>query len=293
MWYNKCMKIICPEIANPGVARAFQSFPSITPVEAAGLEEAVSLLAAGEADSILTGLDYSTRDVLLAFKEHLPLKSKFFSSCFVCQRREQYLVLADGGVIKQPDTEQLYTIVEDTARTFEQFFGTQPKIAMLSYSTQGSGGRNPDLKKIYAAIEQIRQSHPEWAIDGEMQLDAAVVPAIGERKMPASLVAGHANILICPDLNSGNILYKGLEHLGGWTMAGPIVQGFEMPLADLSRGSSIEDIRLTLRVLQKLHNEQRKVSSAVVVKPQEGLDPYHQRRLEQMALEAEARITNN
>ena len=120
---------------------------------------------------------------------------------------------------------------------------------MLSYSTNGSGGKNPDLDKIHYVIEQIRLSHPDWIIDGEMQLDAAINPDISHKKFPASQVAGRANILIVPDLNTGNILYKALEYLGSFTIAGPMIQGFSIPLADLSRGSTVEDIVLTIKIL--------------------------------------------
>ena len=121
---------------------------------------------------------------------------------------------------------------------------------MLSYSTNGSGGKNPDLTKIHFVIKKIRQSHPDWQIDGEMQLDAAMNPEISAKKFPTSQIAGRANILITPDLNSGNILYKSIEQFGGFTIAGPIIQGFEMPLADLSRGSNTKDIILTIDILR-------------------------------------------
>jgi phosphate acetyltransferase len=121
---------------------------------------------------------------------------------------------------------------------------------MLSYSTHGSGGKNPDLEKIHFVIAKIRQNYPDWLIDGEMQLDAAVNPKVAAKKTPESPVAGQANILIVPDLNSGNILYKSLEQFAGFTCAGPIIQGFDIPLADLSRGSTIEDTILTIEVLK-------------------------------------------
>lgn len=247
------MKIIFPELAKNSVAReAIKAFPAIEFFPADSLNSAVELLNRGEADSMISGLDYSSRDVLLAYKDNIPLKSQFFSSCFICQKNEQIIALADGGVNKLPTKEQLYTIVEDTATTFTAYTNLLPKIAMLSYSTKGSGGKNPDLEKIYYVIQEIRTHHPSWQIDGEMQLDAAVNPAIAAKKIPDSTVAGQANILIVPDLNSGNILYKSLERFGGWTCAGPIIQGFTVPLADLSRGSSSADVILTLKVLTKL-----------------------------------------
>lgn len=246
------MKIIFPEITNNQYAKeAIKAFPDIDFIPSTSLEDAVGLLQTGGADSLISGIDYPSRDVVLACKGRIPLKSKFFSSCFICQKDQQVFALADGGVNKIPTAEQLYTIVEDTARTFQAYTGKQPKIAMLSYSTHGSGGKNPDLDKIHSTITSIKQNHPDWLIDGEMQLDAAVNPRVANKKTPDSPLKGQANILITPDLNSGNILYKSLEQFGGFTLAGPIIQGFRIPLADLSRGSTVGDIILTINVILK------------------------------------------
>ena len=246
------MKIVFPELKDSIVAEAVKSFPDIEFFEAENLDEASRMVAEKKVDSMVSGLNYSSRDVILAFKNYIPLESKFFSSCFVCEKENQHFVLADGGVNKNPDKESLYTIVEDSAKTYEAFYGEMPKIAMLSYSTKGSGGKNPDLEKIYFVIEKIRENHPNWIIDGEMQLDAAVNPRVAAKKFPDSPLQGDANVLIVPDLNSGNILYKSLEQFGGFRIAGPIIQGFEIPLADLSRGSTTDDIILTIKVVKKL-----------------------------------------
>ena len=245
------MKIIFPEITNNKFAKeAIKAFPDINFIPSNSLEDAVSLLHTGGGDSLISGIDYPSRNVVLACKDRLPLKSQFFSSCFICQKGDQILALADGGINKQPDTDKLYCIVEDTADTFKSFTNIQPRIAMLSYSTYGSGGKNPDLEKIHTVIKRIKESHPDWLIDGEMQLDAAVSPEVAAKKTPDGSLKGNANILITPDLNSGNILYKSLERFGGFTCAGPIIQGFKMPLADLSRGSTVEDIVLTIKVIK-------------------------------------------
>lgn len=246
------MKIIIPELDSPIIKAALDSFDDIEPVPAESLDEAAKLLSEGKADSMVSGLEYPSRDVILAYKKYAPLKSEFFSSCFICKRNDEYLVLADGGVNKLPTKEQLYCIVEDTAKTFETYFEETPKIAMLSYSTNGSGGKNPDLEKIYYVISKIRENHPNWLIDGEMQLDVATNKDIAKKKFENSSIQGDANILITPDLNSGNILYKSLERFAGFTVAGPIIQGFEVPLADLSRGSTVKDIKLTIDVIKKL-----------------------------------------
>ena len=245
------MKIIIPELKNPTIQEAIQNFPDLEFIPADSLDQACELLNSKQADSILSGLDYSSRDVLLAYRDHISLKSQFFSSSFICEKDDQIYALADGGVNKLPNQNQLYTIVEDTAETYQNFTGNQPKIAMLSYSTNGSGGKNPDLEKIHFVIDQIRQNHSDYLIDGEMQLDTAIIPDISVKKFPTSTIKGDANILITPDLNSGNILYKAMERFGGFTIAGPIIQGFTLPLADLSRGSTTEDVILTLKVLIK------------------------------------------
>ena len=246
------MKIVFPEITNNHFAKeAIKAFPKIDFIPADSLEDATKLLQTGAADSMISGLDYSSRQVVLACKSSIPLRSKLFSSCFICKKGTKIFALADGGINKNPTKEQLYTIVEDTARTYQTYTHQLPKIAMLSYSTLGSGGKNPDLEKIHFVIDSIQKTHPDWLIDGEMQLDAATNPRIATTKTPDSPIKGQANILITPDLNSGNILYKSLEQFGGFTIAGPIIQGFRIPLADLSRGSTVEDIILTIKVIQK------------------------------------------
>lgn len=248
------MRIVFPELSNNEIAKeAIKSFPSIDWLPASNLDEAAEMITNGAADSMISGLDYSSRDVVIAYKNNIPLKSNYFSSCFIMKHPDgNYLTLADCGINKLPNEDQLYTIVEDTAKTHEVYFSEQPKIAMLSYSTYGSGGKNPDLEKIHNVITRIRDNHPDWLIDGEMQLDAAISPEVATKKTPNSPLQGKANILITPDLNSGNILYKSLERFGGFTAAGPIVQGFIKPLADLSRGSTVEDTILTIDVISKL-----------------------------------------
>lgn len=246
------MKIVIPELKNSTVQEVIKDFPTVEFLPAENLDAAAELLAKNKADSMLSGLDFSSRDVLLAYKNRISLSSDFFSSCFICKKADQLFALADGGVNKLPNKEQFYWIIKDTARTFATFSGETPHIALLSYSTNGSGGKNPDLEKIHYAIKKIRAEFPDWLIDGEMQLDAAIDPAISAKKFPTSQIAGRANVLITPDLNSGNILYKSLERFGGFTVAGPIIQGFDRPLADLSRGSTVSDVKLTLQVIIKL-----------------------------------------
>lgn len=161
--------------------------------------------------------------------------------------------MADAGICKKPNEAMLYAIILQTYRTAKKVLSEQPKIAVLSYSSFGSGGNDDTIELIRNTISKVHEKHPEILIDGEMQLDTAVNETIGAKKSNnTSLVAGHANVLICPDLNSGNILYKGLEQLGGWTAAGPILQGFDYIISDLSRGSSVEDIELIFDIIKRL-----------------------------------------
>lgn len=249
------MKISIPESDDPIIKAAADAFEDVSLVPAKDLNEAAHLVNAGVVDTMISGFNYSTRDVVLCFKENFPMISEYFSSCFICSKNGQNLAIADGGVNKDPTKEQLYCIVEDTAKTFKSLFDIKPRIAMLSYSTNGSGGKNPDLEKIYFVISKIREKYPDWLIDGEMQLDTAIDYNISAKKFPNSVICGHANILIVPDLNSGNILYKSLEYLGGWRVAGPIVQGFSYPLADLSRGSRVDNVKFTIEVIRDLYGK--------------------------------------
>ena len=249
------MKICIPELNQPIVQTAIESFPDLEFVPAPDLAAGCELVKTDAVDTMISGLEFSSRAVLLAYRDFLPLKSPYFSSSFICEREDYHFCLADGGVNKLPTKEQLLTIVEDSAQTFATYYAERPKIALLSYSTAGSGGKNPDLEKYRYVIDQIQSSRPDWLIEGEMQLDAAINPSIAAKKVPQSKIAGHANVLITPDLNSGNLLYKSLEQFADFTIAGPIIQGFVKPLADLSRGSSVEDIILTIKVMQKICKE--------------------------------------
>ena len=163
------MKIIFPELENPVIAQAVQGFPNLEPVLARGLSEAGEMLKNGLADSMIAGLDFPSRDVILAFKNYVPLESNYFSSFFVCKRDNYQIFVADGGVIKDPSRDQLYTITEDTAKSFIAYTGQTPKIAMLSYSTKGSGGEgDPSVEKILNVVTKIQQNHPDWLIDGQI-----------------------------------------------------------------------------------------------------------------------------
>ncbi|MBR2996969.1 hypothetical protein IKF33_00815 [Candidatus Saccharibacteria bacterium] len=220
-------------------------------VWAPDLEIACAKVTAGEAQALIAGIDFTSRDVILACRDHLGMTSETFSSSFVIKKADTTLIVADAATCKHPTEDQLYDIVMQTYQTATKIFDT-PKIAILSFSTLGSGGHDDTMTMSQNVVKRIRAEHPDILIDGEMQLDAAVNPKVAAKKAPDSPVAGSANVLICPDLNSGNILYKSLEQFGGFTAAGPILQGFNYPASDLSRGSTVSDVIEVIHVLEQI-----------------------------------------
>ena len=151
------------------------------------------------------------------------------------------LTYADAGVCPNPKPNQLASIAISTAKTHQKLTGNEPIVAMLSFSTMGSAS-HPMVDKVIEATKIVKEKAPEIKVDGELQVDAALIEAIGKKKAPQSQVAGKANVLVFPDLNSGNIAYKLTERLAQAKALGPLVQGLDRPFMDLSRGCSVEDI---------------------------------------------------
>ncbi len=207
------------------------------------------MIKAGDADGEVAGANNPTGNVLrpaFQFVRTMPGISVVSGAFFMVLKDKEYgedgiLVFADCAVNPAPDAAQLAEITVTTARTAHTIGGFEPRVAMLSFSTKGSAAHE-DVDKVVEALRKAREMDPRLAIDGEMQADAAIVPSVGKKKAPDSTIAGSANVLIFPDLNSGNISYKLVQRLAHAEAIGPVLQGMAAPINDLSRGCSVEDI---------------------------------------------------
>lgn len=201
------------------------------------------------ADGMVAGAVNSTANVLRPSLQILKTApgTKLVSSFFVmvvpdCEYGENgTFIYADCGLNENPDAEAVSEIAIASAKSFEQLVKAEPRIAMLSYSTYGSAS-SPLVDKMQLATKLAKEKRPDLALDGELQVDAAIVPSVGKSKAPGSKIAGTANVLVFPDLNAGNIAYKLTQRLAKAEAYGPITQGIAKPVNDLSRGCSAEDI---------------------------------------------------
>ena len=205
------------------------------------------LVKMGYADSLLGGATYSTADTVRPALQIIKTKpgNKIVSSCFILVRPSatgdrEVLAMGDCAINIKPTEDELVEIGLETAAT-AKVFGIDPKMAYLSYSTLGSG-KGEDVDKMRNACARVKALAPDLDVDGELQFDAAVSPRVAHTKCPDSKVAGHANTFIFPDINAGNIGYKIAQRLGGFEAYGPILQGLNAPINDLSRGCNAQEV---------------------------------------------------
>ena len=209
----------------------------------------VMMVKMQDADGMVSGACHSTADTLrpclqiLKTKPGTKLVSAFFVMCVPdCEFGEDgVFVFGDCGLNQNPTPEELAAIAESSAESFRMLVGKEPKVALLSHSSKGSA-KHADVDKVTEAVRIAKEANPDLELDGELQLDAAIVPSVGESKAPGSKVAGHANVLIFPDLDAGNIGYKLVQRLAKAEAYGPMTQGIAAPVNDLSRGCSADDI---------------------------------------------------
>jgi phosphate acetyltransferase len=212
----------------------------------------VMMVKAGDADGMVAGAAHSSSDTIRPALQIVKSSPgiKTISSVFFMSRGEELYLFADCALNIDPNPEQIADIAVATAKTAQQF-GMTPKVAMLSFSTRGSGGEKASPMAQATAIAKEKMAAEfkgEYAIDGELQFDAAVVPAIAASKAPGSTVQGQANVFIFPDIDAGNIAYKITQRLGGFNAFGPTLQGIAKPINDLSRGCSADDIVATVAI---------------------------------------------
>lgn len=209
----------------------------------------VMMVKMGDADGMVSGACHSTADTLRPCLQILKTKpgTKLVSAFFLmvvpdCEYGANgTFVFADSGLVQNPSPDELASIANSSAESFELLVGEEAKVALLSHSTKGSA-KHADVTKVTDALALAKEQFPDLNVDGEFQLDAAIVPSVGASKAPGSEIAGKANVLVFPDLDAGNIGYKLVQRLAKAEAYGPVTQGIAKPVNDLSRGCSADDI---------------------------------------------------
>ncbi len=225
---------------------------------------AMLMLRLGEADGVVSGAINHTADVLRPAFQIVKVKKGVskVSSVFIMESPNEnygengFLVFGDCGVLPNPTDEDLAEIAILSSETAKAICGMKPKVALLSYSTKsGEEMKDESVLKVKRAFDLVKLKCPSLLVEGELQADAALVPSVAKQKAPGSEVAGNANVLIFPDLNAGNIGYKLVQRLAGVRAVGPILQGLNKPVNDLSRGTSADEIvlNMAITVLQALN----------------------------------------
>jgi phosphate acetyltransferase len=225
----------------------------VTRAEAEDLMHDVSyfgsmMIYKGDADGMVSGAAHSTAHTIRPALQFIKARPgfKLVSSIFFMALDDRVLVYGDCAINPNPSTEDLVEIAIVSAET-SRAFGIEPAVALLSYST-GESGKGEDVERVWAATQMARERRPDLLIDGPIQYDAAVSAAVARRKLPGSEVAGNATVFVFPDLNAGNIAYKAVQREAGAIAVGPVLQGLNKPVNDLSRGCSVDDIINTVAV---------------------------------------------
>ena len=212
----------------------------------------LELLREGKVDGIIGGAVHSSKEYIKEALKIIGTKNGFASSFQILQNKGKKLLFADCGFNINPSAEELSKIAIQTALSAKKL-GIEPRIAFLSYSTAGSAG-GESVEKVRRAVKITAEKQPELMIEGELQVDAALREEVAIRKNPESKLKGKANILIFPNLDSGNIGYKLVKELGGWEGIGPFLQGFKKPIHDLSRGCSVKEIVDSALLMKEMIN---------------------------------------